>query len=411
MSWTCCCCDEVFEDDSDETRHVVEDDSYCGACAESELGTCERCGDEFSNDSLVRVVDVDEYWCPRCRDYHAECCDSCREWTTNTHEVDGGSNVCEECIGESYCWCETCETYFLADRVEWDADSGRYLCEDCAEGSSGRRGDIHGHDYRPTAQFFDTPKDKEEHPLYFGVEVEMEVKGRRSPHDVAAKIAEEDDSLLWYCKHDGSLTSQGVEVVSHPFTMSWMRDNPNAFAPLFNRRGECLSYNTVTCGMHVHMSINAFSGLHLFKFSTMFFHNPGFILLMSRRHPDRMNQWSACDLGDVKLSAVAAKKDKNNYRYCALNYLPRHTVECRIFRGTLSPAGFYGNIEFLHGLYLFSKRVGIKDITIAKFSIFMRDNIKDYPNFAATLGNRMPISMERRSADVHSDLQASGEDD
>jgi hypothetical protein len=86
-------------------------------------------------------------------------------------------------------------------------------------------------------------------------------------------------------------------------------------------------------------------------------------------------------------------------------------VECRIFRGTLSPGGFYGNIEFLHGLYTFSKIVGINDITVPKFSIYMRDSIKQYPHFAASLGNRLPISMERRKPDVHSDLQASGEDD
>jgi hypothetical protein len=411
MSWTCCCCEREYNDEDGYDQ--VDDDRYCEDCAESELGTCARCEEIVLDIDLEEIEDQDERWCPHCREYYAQECSECGHWYRETFETVDGDQVCQECRDEHFCHCESCQELFPNDRVMFNEDADQYFCESCGEDYENGSGEgrIHDHSYVPCLNFFRSEKDKAYCPLYFGVEVEMEARADVRPESVAGHIAEEDDQGLWFCKHDGSLSSQGVEVVSHPFTMEWMRENPAAFAPLFNRRGECLSYNTQTCGMHVHMSANAFTGLHLFKFATMFFHNPGFILLMSRRHPDRMNQWSACKLGKVKLSEVAAKKASNDYRYCALNFLPRYTVECRIFRGTLSPAGFYGNIEFLHGLYRFSKMVGIKDVTISKFSIFMRDNIKDYPNFAATLGNKLPISLERRGANVHSDLQASGEDD
>ena len=174
-----------------------------------------------------------------------------------------------------------------------------------------------------------------------------------------------------------------------------MVEHPDAFVPVFNRAGRNRSYNTESCGMHVHMSKNAFTGLHLYKFTRMFYHNPAFILRMSRRKSVRFNQWSKCSLGDESIVKIAKNEQQNYSRYSALNVQRRSTVECRIFRGTLAPAGFYANMEFLHGLYNYTKRMGMEDLSPLKFSIYMRENQKMYPNFRAVLGNRLSINMER----------------
>jgi hypothetical protein len=66
-----------------------------------------------------------------------------------------------------------------------------------------------------------------------------------------------------------------------------------------------------------------------------------------------------------------------------LNPDPVHTLECRIFRSTLSPTAYYGNIEFLQSLFDYTKNCGVDDDQLSeqRFMDYTRERGRIYKNF------------------------------
>jgi hypothetical protein len=225
--------------------------------------------------------------------------------------------------------------------------------------------------------------------LHFGVEVEVNTRDR-AMNRALADLAELDTNGMFYCKSDSSIGS-GFEVVSHPFTFTFMQENEDAFAALFKLRENCQGYSAPRCGMHVHMSSDAFSHFHLLKFIRFFYRNPAFIERVSRREPGRMDEWARCSLsGNDRDITIAKKEASQSARYSALNFQPRSTIECRIFRSTLSPRLFYGNIEFLKSAYDFTKSYGLNELSVDRFISHTRECGKMFKNFLGCLDTIAP---------------------
>ena len=70
-------------------------------------------------------------------------------------------------------------------------------------------------------------------------------------------------------------------------------------------------------------------------------------------------------------------------KYTAVNLLPKHTIEFRLFRGTLNHRAFHKNLEFVHALIHFClpSLYSIRETSIWwNFMDYVRIHAKTYPN-------------------------------
>lgn len=83
--------------------------------------------------------------------------------------------------------------------------------------------------------------------------------------------------------------------------------------PLYDAMRAITSYDSGTCGIHVHLSRNQFTGcLHLYKFQRLFYENAAFVKTISQRKGDSLRQWAACDANTAEM--VRKAKGEENYR-------------------------------------------------------------------------------------------------
>lgn len=421
-----------------ENSYFITDaeESWCGTCAEEEAICCDRCEDHTSawfclldQDLCGRCLAVTEGeirlrhqrcgGCPDCDEELNEC-DEARAMASNNHlyrtmnqeTVRGVRVECYDCgravfVGES-ALTQDQRDRFNADTSHYRPD--RVYCLRCRPtDTQGRVGyAVRNYSHRPEPRFKKSPLEKYRNvrgspgKLYFGVEVEVEVadEERISMNKALADLAEGDrDEGLFYCKSDGSI-HYGFEIVSHPFTFQYMKQNDKAFDAMFRLRDTCEGYRPTNCGMHVHMSVDAFTSLHMYKFIRFFYDNPEFIKRVSRRTGNNMERWAACQLstGDNPIH-IAKRQSCQSSRYSALNFQTRRTVECRIFRSTISRPLFYGNIEFLKGVYDYTKDSGLKNMSVDGFISHAQRHGSMFNNFLASLDMMTP-RVEAEGGDI-----------
>jgi hypothetical protein len=210
---------------------------------------------------------------------------------------------------------------------------------------------------------------------YFGIELEVECPDGDIPEIV-------DGLPDWcYAKEDSSL-SHGFEVVTYPLSWKWIQEHKDSLKTLWGALAHtgCRSYNTSTCGMHVHLSKSQFGTLHLYKFLRVFYENRSMVLTVSQRKSENLQQWANTDNDDEE-SLVKKAKDKTQHRrYSAVNLQNAHTVEVRIFRGTLRPESFFKNLEFCHAAIAYTLDASLADVSAIGLFAFVAEHKKDYPN-------------------------------
>jgi len=227
---------------------------------------------------------------------------------------------------------------------------------------------IHSYSYKPDAKFF---RNKNELlPLYFGIELEVENELNNYSKN---EMAEDITTDYLYCKNDGSL-SDGFEIVTHPMTFDYINTNKDKFVEMLNnlQNSGFRSYNSTTCGMHIHLSKHNFGGWHLYRFLKFFQDNKDFIIAISQRKIENLQRWANLeDETNDSLIYKAKKKCGNVSRYTAVNLSNSNTIELRIFRGTLNVNSFFKNIEFAQALYLFSRDYANECMNVIDFKKFI----------------------------------------
>ena len=314
---------------------ICDGDLYCESCAEDKLGQCYECGETFIQNNL----------------HYAECVNQ---------------EYCDNCFYDLFSTCENCsETFFIDDLDD------NYFCSNCRPQFEG----VYEYDYYPTPLLKGEPSDKEL-PLYFGVEIEIECVAGET--DEAKNLPN-----FCYAKEDDSLDN-GWEITSSPMTWEWIQEHTKEWEDILSiRKRGYRSYETDTCGMHVHMSKKAFTGLHLYKFLKLFFENQQFIMKVSRRKKSNMEKWASLETDE---SLVYKAKHKTcRTKYTAVNLQRSDTVEIRIFRGTLHPTGFWMNLEFCKAAYDYTKIEPIKEISGEALQEYILKNWKQFPNISAFL--------------------------
>jgi len=359
----CCNCGKDITDEED-TRQEHGEDIYCEDCFDDLFFCCDDCGTYTDAGSITNIDDT--YVCESCRDNEYFLCDDCGEYAHEDTRVVtvAGTDICATCYRCDYFTCQECGEVYHNDAYSSDG-----YCVNCV--SPENENGLFGYSYKPDPDFYGKGD------LFFGIELEIESEGN-DIYEVVESLPE-----FVYAKADSTM-EDGLEVVSHPTSWDWLQANKEMWGKILDLRNRgFLSYKTDTCGMHVHMSKKAFSTLHLYKFLKMFFENQSFITTVSRRKAHKLECYASLQSEESIVYKAASKGSET--RYTAVNLQNEDTVEVRIFRGTLSPVGFWRNVEFCKAVYEFTKNASIKDITTDKFCDYVVEYQKEYPNLFSFL--------------------------
>lgn len=210
---------------------------------------------------------------------------------------------------------------------------------------------------------------------------EMTALRIESENDFARYFSKRDPHKILYYKSDGSIYPQsgrgmGIECVSHPTGMRWMKDNPDWIKPFEEMwKAGVLGYTGSNCGMHIHVHKKCISNLSLLKIATFFSKNKRFILKYTDRAANALDSWARTEA--PRSGFVRIIRNGSDNRYSAIN-VGEYTNEFRIFRSTLNPSGIMKNIEFVKALRDHSLEV--KEITPESFYGFVSKNRKEFPN-------------------------------
>lgn len=306
---------------------------------------CSHCG---------AIIDTDDYQeldgqivCSDCIENYTTTCDRCGAiiWDSDAYG-DDYTSLCRHCYENYYTRCAECDALIHNDDAyEYGSE---YYCSECYHDIRDRDSSIHEYNYKPGPIFYGDGN------RYFGIELEIDGAGKDDEYaEELLDIANADGTYI-YIKSDGSL-DDGMELVSHPMTLDYHKDY---YWSDIMRKAVSLGYRshqTSTCGLHIHINRTAFSDNReeqdevISRILYFVEHHWNEMLKFSRRSEYTMNRWAARYGYEHTPKAIMDKAKKgNNGRYAAVNLCNYHTVEFRMFRGTLKYNTFIAAIELVN---------------------------------------------------------------
>ena len=292
---------------------------------------CSECGCELGIDEVHYMAD--RAFCSECLDELTVCCFECGTRIFREDSVCGDPDrpVCESCYDDYFTNCAECGRMIYQENAYYD-EYDRTLCNRCQKDAL-----INNYSYKPDPIFYGN-----ENELFLGVELELDEGGcsRRNAKEML-DIANFHGRYI-YIKNDGSL-DEGFEIVTHPVTLKFHMEE----MPWEDMMAEALrlgyrSYQTGTCGLHCHVNRTFFGQTHeqqdknIAKVLFLVEKYWEELLRFSRRTEGQMNHW-ACRYGfKEKPEQVMDFAKKSGWgRYTCVNLQNYHTIEFRMWRGTL----------------------------------------------------------------------------
>lgn len=327
---------------------------------------CDTCANEFYEENGGRH---NYNSCPSCDDiFHVHN----GYWYRDTL-------YCSSCYENNYYECNDCGTEC------WDGDG--HDCEDEDEDN----GVIHSYSYRPSPYFFG----KGQYHLGF----ELEVEARNNSRYDGAELVQDALGAHAYMKDDGSL-SDGFEIVTHPHTLSDYQTAFNwEFVNRLKREG-FRSWNTDTCGLHVHVSRTAFGTgespwgradrdrlilkrqAHELRFMKLIYDNQRQVERIAGRSGNHYATFQ--DKG--KLVSKLKYGNQSSGRYSAINTENDSTLEVRVFKGSLRKERVLSALEFVTASVEYTRdlKVTAKNQALSwlRFTAYVAENMDTYPNLA-----------------------------
>jgi len=374
----CIACDTTL--DSDDGSTTSSGDPVCESC----MVMCMKCEDVITCDDEFNDVEG-ELWCKNCTNNDAHWCDLCDNYFTGyTYGTDDSdSTMCERCYENNTTYCEGCDaTYLNGCEYNHDEDVDTRL--------------VHDYSYRPDPIF--RSSEDENTRLYFGIEVETEVRGgsygdRRYAAEYAVRL--EHDGLA-YLKSDGSLEC-GFEIVSHPMTHSYFMKDANILwetISTLKSNYDMMAWGTKTCGLHVHISRAGFNGgSHQHRFLQLVYNNKDFYEVLAGRSSSHWAKFNDNINPDTGQKSFKHKFDRHGSdRYSAVNTNNRNTLEMRIFRGSLNPRFIKSAIDLAHASVEFTRVMSVKEVRDGGLSCLnFRQYIESKPELYPSLIARIQI--------------------
>ena len=309
------------------------------------------------------------------------------------YEPDGAC-VCQSCYENSYFTCADCGGVYSNDEANEGSD-GDYYCSECI---NHHRSGTHDYYYKPSPRFHDHTGDYRPRIPYMGVE--LEIDDGMDTLDTCNDLDEIGDSEdLFYLKHDGSLSSSGIEIVTHPCDLEYHLESfPWEEICETARSHSYKSHDAGTCGLHVHVSRDGLGDdkneqeLTVAKIVILFDKYWDELGNFSRRNYNQLNHWAKkpdakiWSYDDEETAKEKARESGCHDRYVAVNLCNRNTVEFRLFRGTLKPSTIKATLQFLMNVIEFAKSHALIDVQEAKWSDFAK--YREYPELTAYLTDR-----------------------
>lgn len=349
-----------IREDKKQHKFVSDDYSVGGSVV---ISSCSLCKATFT-EGKVFVVDGEPI-CERCRS-NLPSCNGCGEKHLKKYLKDG---VCAGCA-VSFKKCTTCgKTYdrrhFREFDVEEPGEGVKHFCDNCVDTYLGVKNiRYEGYSHKPRPTFFGDM----ETGFPMGVELEMDNSRRRKEFMARAHCDE------IYFKSDGSLVS-GVELVTHPCTLDYhMKELPwrhildtakaCGYRSHTGTSGDSTS-NHPTCGLHVHVSRDAFGrssderDKREAKLLLLFDKFWDKLVIFSRRDSRSLERWAkryaTFDVSKEQIDTLIkkAKDVSGRDRRMAVNICngeggrDRSTVEFRMFRGTLNYETLIATLQLL----------------------------------------------------------------
>lgn len=397
---------------------VVEvDDSLLSPETTPEL--CGMCGRFFDYDpnSDDQIIMIEYSWSPDAgrstKDHYIceMCTDSCRACGETRLGVTNGnyfgyyfhSDLCYDC-SENYSECERCQSVHHNDDVY--NVNGDYLCSSCCSRVAIWCGDcdqyeysdsacsphdenIHTYSYKPQPAFHGVDEDNP--MLHFGFE--LEVEARRGDLSEGTNIMVDGWGDFVYLKEDSSIDF-GFEIVTHPATLSYLQNEVDWNVIKKLRDIGFRSWDTHTCGLHVHIDRRAFRDrTHIMAMSYLLNNNGLLSQRIAGRNSDYGRIGNSCKNDNVH-TLKGYTRGRGGERYMAINLQNSSTIEIRMFKGSLKVERILSAIEYCHAIVVYSKNIrsGIqaKDmLRPEEFASWIRKQGK-YPNLVQYLPDFEP---------------------
>lgn len=306
-------------------------------------------------------------------------------------------NTCENCgctnedlfeieiNGEMRTVCRDCGRLIPDGEANWDNSNECYYCDDCYENHASS---LNGYSYKPVPQFqFRTSELKEldadvlePRSAIHTFGVELEVDDGDDASDLCEALEELDQPI--YMKHDGSLNSEGVEIVTHPCSLAYHQYEMR-WAEIMRvcDSRDYKSHDTTTCGLHIHVGRSstgatgkerdAVAGNLVILTNAVWDE----LVTFSRRKGGALDHWARrpnlrCDpetLDDAQLTDYALYTE-NDGRYQAVNLTNHGTVEFRLFRGTLKRKTLIAALQLVNNMVDYAMTHTPKECLTAKWS-------------------------------------------
>ena len=333
---------------------------FCAPCATTQaITSCGHCGGLFPSSFMVKPRN-DAVICFRClrQDPNLIICERCGCWTSpygQTHR------------------CQGCTEYEERERQNLQVNHG-----------------IRDYGHKPTPIFLPARK---KGTIYFGIELETDDYPSLSRAGDALLALPEHDKLF-YMKRDGSLHNGGIEIVTHPATLDYHRNEFcwDKITKLVKAHGG-KSHYTETCGLHIHFDKYALGPYH----SPTNDENTLKLLFLIEKHWDKLLIFSRRSISQLRFTAPFDDKfrtytiaqfneAKHRWgRHKVLNIHPDRTYEFRLFRGTLNVNTLLASIELTDFLCSFVRehtlahiyRVGWKTL-VGEIKPKLYPNLEDY---------------------------------
>lgn len=439
VSCTCCGSYRALSDDiSEHFRLILIPNKgiikLCANCQRDYIKNCACCGEEYCSYFVGSHTVHDS----RDRQTKEQICNSCMTLLVGSPagtktkngltlcarsahltkiedcELIGGRFYMAKAYAAQYDICKCCDKLFTSSRKP-QYTKQRGACDGCLATVVGQYNHRYVGSYYTLNTSFDstkncyvTPEIVKNKPLrYYGVELEVEhnpnKENKVTLYDAVLQSSEAIGKF-GFIKRDGSLNC-GIEIVSAPATFEAQHVIWDKFFDKF-KKGDIFS-SEKTCGMHIHVSKNSLTKLQISKMIVFIYskENNEFIKAVAQRDSNRYSSFAVeKTFGD----SIGGSWIESEGKYTALNIINRHTVELRIFKGTLDRHIFLKNLEFTKALidYCDTGVCSLKDLkSHLGFCAFVQNYSSCYPNLYKFLlkkdycifKSKKPIKGKRRN--------------